>query len=162
MGMGRREKQRRQEQLWIAHTELPRTVAHPLLPIANSLVRSQPEALLREFRQRRRGSFGSLKSSVSTTGTIKTCPPTPRRAVLRPRRQRLLERQPKYSHWPRSSVGLELCQRARLRQLRGKVRFTRTMPLLSRPLSEVVPLGSYRKISTQGRRSRAYISKTLS
>jgi len=27
--MGRRERQRRQEKLWIAHTELPRTVAHP-------------------------------------------------------------------------------------------------------------------------------------
>src|SRR5438309_11404217 len=29
MGMGRRGQQRRQEELWIAHTELPRTVAHP-------------------------------------------------------------------------------------------------------------------------------------
>jgi hypothetical protein len=29
MGMGRRAKQRRQDELWIAHTELPRTVAHP-------------------------------------------------------------------------------------------------------------------------------------
>src|SRR5207245_1162061 len=29
MGMGRKEQQRRQEELWIAHTELPRTVGHP-------------------------------------------------------------------------------------------------------------------------------------
>jgi transposase len=29
MAMGRREQQRTQEKLWIAHTELPRTVAHP-------------------------------------------------------------------------------------------------------------------------------------
>src|SRR6202521_4325391 len=29
MGMGRKEQQRRQEELWIAHTDLPRTVGHP-------------------------------------------------------------------------------------------------------------------------------------
>src|SRR5213079_1458876 len=29
MGMGRKEQQRRQEELWIAHTKLPRTVGHP-------------------------------------------------------------------------------------------------------------------------------------
>jgi hypothetical protein len=28
--MGRRDRQGKQEPLWIAHTELPRTVAHPL------------------------------------------------------------------------------------------------------------------------------------
>jgi hypothetical protein len=28
MAMGRREQQRRQEELWIAHPELPRTAAH--------------------------------------------------------------------------------------------------------------------------------------
>src|SRR5712671_245845 len=38
MGMGRREKQRRQEQLWIAHTELPRTVAHPFYEQLNRLL----------------------------------------------------------------------------------------------------------------------------
>src|SRR5258708_28445063 len=29
MGMGRREQQRRQEEFWIAHTDLPRTMGHP-------------------------------------------------------------------------------------------------------------------------------------
>src|SRR5229473_2462535 len=38
MGMGRREKQRRQEQLWIAHTELPRTVAHPFYEQLNRVL----------------------------------------------------------------------------------------------------------------------------
>jgi transposase len=38
MGMGRREKQRRQEKLWIAHTELPRTAAHPFYEQLNRLL----------------------------------------------------------------------------------------------------------------------------
>src|SRR5437660_11256300 len=38
MGMGRREKLRRQEQLWIAHTELPRTVAHPFYEQLNRVL----------------------------------------------------------------------------------------------------------------------------
>src|SRR5467141_1098810 len=38
MGMGRREKQRRREQLWIAHTELPRTVAHPFYEQLNRVL----------------------------------------------------------------------------------------------------------------------------
>jgi len=38
MGMGRREKQRRQERLWIAHTELPRTVAHPFYEQLNRVL----------------------------------------------------------------------------------------------------------------------------
>ena len=38
MGMGRREKQRRQEQLWIAHTELPWTVAHPFYEQLNRVL----------------------------------------------------------------------------------------------------------------------------
>lgn len=37
MAMGRRAKQRRQEPLWIAHTELPRTVAHPFYEQLNQL-----------------------------------------------------------------------------------------------------------------------------
>ena len=36
--MGRRAKQRRQEALWIAHTELPRTVAHPFYEQLNRLL----------------------------------------------------------------------------------------------------------------------------
>src|SRR6266566_1836730 len=38
MAMGRRAKQRRQETLWIAHTELPRTVAHPFYEQLNRLL----------------------------------------------------------------------------------------------------------------------------
>src|SRR5207245_2303386 len=38
MGMGRREKLRRQEQLWIAHTELPRRVAHPFYEQLNRVL----------------------------------------------------------------------------------------------------------------------------
>src|SRR5450759_214427 len=38
MAMGRRAKQRRQEPLWIAHTELPRTVAHPFYERLNQLL----------------------------------------------------------------------------------------------------------------------------
>jgi transposase len=38
MAMGRRAKQRRQEPLWIAHTELPRTVAHPFYEQLNRLL----------------------------------------------------------------------------------------------------------------------------
>ena len=39
--MGRREKQRRQEQLWIAHTELPRTVAHPFYEQLNRVLEAR-------------------------------------------------------------------------------------------------------------------------
>jgi transposase len=38
MAMGRRAKERRQEALWIAHTELPRTVAHPFYEQLNRLL----------------------------------------------------------------------------------------------------------------------------
>lgn len=38
MAMGRRAKQRRQEPLWIAHTELPRTVAHPFYEQLNRVL----------------------------------------------------------------------------------------------------------------------------
>jgi len=38
MGMGRREQQRRQEELWIAHTDLPRTVAHPFYEQLNRVL----------------------------------------------------------------------------------------------------------------------------
>src|SRR3981081_4375529 len=38
MGMGRKAKQRRQEQIWIAHTELPRTVAHPFYEQLNRVL----------------------------------------------------------------------------------------------------------------------------
>src|ERR1035437_2852805 len=41
---------------------LPAPSPAMLLPVANSLVRSQPEALLREFRQRRREASGRLKA----------------------------------------------------------------------------------------------------
>jgi transposase len=36
--MGRREQQRRQEELWIAHTDLPRTVGHPFYEQLNRLL----------------------------------------------------------------------------------------------------------------------------
>jgi transposase len=36
--MGRRAKQRRQEELWIAHTDLPRTVAHPFYQQLNRVL----------------------------------------------------------------------------------------------------------------------------
>jgi len=36
--MGRKEKQRRQEELWIAHTDLPRTVGHPFYEQLNRLL----------------------------------------------------------------------------------------------------------------------------
>ena len=38
MAMGRRKQQRRQEEFWIAHTELPRTAAHPFYEQLNSFV----------------------------------------------------------------------------------------------------------------------------
>jgi transposase len=38
MAMGRRAKQPRQEAFWIAHTELPRTVAHPFYEQLNRLL----------------------------------------------------------------------------------------------------------------------------
>jgi transposase len=41
MGMGRREQQRRQEELWIAHTELPRTVAHPFYEPLNRVLEAR-------------------------------------------------------------------------------------------------------------------------
>src|SRR5947208_41635 len=41
MGMGRREKQRRQEGLWIVHTELPRTVAHPFYEQLNRVLEAR-------------------------------------------------------------------------------------------------------------------------
>jgi len=41
MAMGRKAKQRRQEPLWIAHTELPRTVAHPFYERLNRLLQER-------------------------------------------------------------------------------------------------------------------------
>jgi transposase len=41
MEMGRREQQWRQEELWIAHTELPRTVAHPFYEQLNRLLEAR-------------------------------------------------------------------------------------------------------------------------
>jgi hypothetical protein len=38
MAMGRREQPRRQEELWIAHTQLPRTAAHPFYEQLNWLL----------------------------------------------------------------------------------------------------------------------------
>ncbi len=38
MAMGRREQQRQQEEFWIAHTELPRTAAHPFYEQLNRLL----------------------------------------------------------------------------------------------------------------------------
>jgi transposase len=38
MAMGRRAKQRQQEPLWVAHSELPRTVAHPFYEQLNRLL----------------------------------------------------------------------------------------------------------------------------
>src|ERR1700675_3932417 len=38
MGMGRKEQQRRQEELWIAHTDLPRAVGHPFYEQLNRLL----------------------------------------------------------------------------------------------------------------------------
>jgi transposase len=38
MAMGKRKKRQRQEELWIAHTELPRTVAHPFYERLNGLL----------------------------------------------------------------------------------------------------------------------------
>src|SRR5712692_2541191 len=38
MGMGRKERQRRQEELWIAHTDLPWTVGHPFYEQLNRLL----------------------------------------------------------------------------------------------------------------------------
>jgi hypothetical protein len=39
--MGRRAKQRRQDELWIAHTELPRTVAHPFYEQLNRVLEAR-------------------------------------------------------------------------------------------------------------------------
>ena len=44
--MGRRAKQLRQERLWIAHTELPRTVTHPFYEELNFVLRSDIFILL--------------------------------------------------------------------------------------------------------------------
>src|ERR1035438_4109165 len=38
MAMGRRDQQGRQEKFWIAHSELPRTVAHPFYEQVNRLL----------------------------------------------------------------------------------------------------------------------------
>src|SRR3981081_862150 len=38
MGMGRKEQQRRQEELWNAHTDLPRTMGHPFYEQLNRLL----------------------------------------------------------------------------------------------------------------------------
>ncbi|MFZ0864905.1 MAG: hypothetical protein ABR881_27410 [Candidatus Sulfotelmatobacter sp.] len=52
--MGRRAKQRRQERLWIAHTELPRTVAHPFYEQLNRLLE---ERGFDEFVEQQCGRF---------------------------------------------------------------------------------------------------------
>ena len=38
MAMGRQDQQGQQEKFWIAHTELPRTVAHPFYEQVNRLL----------------------------------------------------------------------------------------------------------------------------
>ena len=52
--MGRRAKQRRQERLWIAHTELPQTVAHPFYEQLNRLLE---ERGFDEFVEQQCGRF---------------------------------------------------------------------------------------------------------
>ena len=54
MAMGRRAKQRRQERLWIAHTELPQTVAHPFYEQLNRLLE---ERGFDEFVEQQCGRF---------------------------------------------------------------------------------------------------------
>ena len=54
MAMGRRAKQRRQECLWIAHTELPQTVAHPFYEQLNRLLE---ERGFDEFVEQQCGRF---------------------------------------------------------------------------------------------------------
>lgn len=54
MAMGRRAKQRRQEPLWVAHTELPRTVAHPFYEQLNQVLE---ERRFDEMVERRCESF---------------------------------------------------------------------------------------------------------
>jgi hypothetical protein len=41
MAMGRREKQRRQEELWTAHRESPGTAAHPFYEQLNRLLEAR-------------------------------------------------------------------------------------------------------------------------
>src|SRR3974390_2012663 len=54
MAMGRRAKRRRQEAFWIAHTELPRTVAHPFYEQLNRLLE---ERNFDEFVEQRCAGF---------------------------------------------------------------------------------------------------------
>jgi len=58
MAMGRRAKQRRQEALWIAHTELPRTVAHPFYEQLNRLLE---ERNFDEFVEQQCSRFYAVK-----------------------------------------------------------------------------------------------------
>jgi len=56
--MGRRAKQRRQEALWIAHTELPRTVAHPFYEQLNRVLE---ERNFDEFVEQQCSRFYAVK-----------------------------------------------------------------------------------------------------
>jgi transposase len=58
MAMGRRTRQRRQEALWIAHTELPRTVAHPFYEQLNRLLEERD---FDEFVERQCSRFYAVK-----------------------------------------------------------------------------------------------------
>jgi transposase len=58
MAMGRRAKQRRQEALWIAHTELPRTVAHPFYEQLNRVLE---ERNFDEFVEQQCSRFYAVK-----------------------------------------------------------------------------------------------------
>jgi hypothetical protein len=51
MAMGRRAKQRQQqEEFWVAHSELPRTVAHPFYQRLNQVLEEPGGARLRRVR----------------------------------------------------------------------------------------------------------------
>lgn len=64
MAMGRREQQRRQQELWIAHTELPRTAAHPLYEQLNRVLDERGEA---GRRNRKRGKRCMCRRGSSWT-----------------------------------------------------------------------------------------------
>jgi len=75
--MGRRAKQRRQELPWIAHTELPRSVAHPFDEQLNRLLeeRSFDDFVEREsarFYAERMGRPSPVPGSSDLEGAVQS------------------------------------------------------------------------------------------
>ena len=84
MAMGRKAKQRRQEAIWIAHTDLPRTLAHPFYEQLNRLLE---ERGFDEWVERQCTRFYAERMGQAESGAGAVLPYAAHRVFRRHRRR---------------------------------------------------------------------------